>query len=173
LRPSGECFTLGDLTGDELLFGFSSVKENPDPHGVQSRGSRVFVLSTLKEGMPHRVVIADDQPEARLMLAHYLSQRGFAVYTAVDGLEAIDVAARVHPALVLMDLLMPRMDGWQAIRALRTSPMTQHIRIVVVAGCSVPNSEQMAFQAGCDEVLKKPIDFDRLDDILNRLPVLN
>jgi CheY-like chemotaxis protein len=121
--------------------------------------------------MPHRVVVADDQPETRLMIAQYLSQRGFAVYTAADGVEAVDVAARVRPSVVLMDLLMPRMDGWQAIRALKTNPMTQDIRILVVAGCSVPNSEQMAFQAGCDEILKKPIDFDRLDEILGRLVV--
>jgi CheY-like chemotaxis protein len=118
--------------------------------------------------MPHRVVVADDQPETREMLAQYLSQRGIVVFFAADGIEALDLAVRVHPEVVLMDLLMPRMDGWHAIRALRQDPITKDIRIVVVAGCSVPNSEQMAFQAGCDEVLKKPIDFDRLDDVLSR-----
>jgi CheY-like chemotaxis protein len=72
-------------------------------------------------------VVADDQPEARLMLAQCLSQRGFAVYVAADGVEAVDIAARVHPAVVLMDLRMPRMDGWQAIRALRSNPTASTI----------------------------------------------
>jgi CheY-like chemotaxis protein len=114
------------------------------------------------------VLVVDDQPEIRAMLAEYLTMRGVRVHTAVDGIEALHLAERVHPSLVLLDLLMPRMDGWQTIRAMRSDPATKDAVIVVVSGCSVPNSEDLARQAGCQEVLRKPIDLSYLDAVFDR-----
>jgi CheY-like chemotaxis protein len=114
------------------------------------------------------VLVTDDCPEMRGMLADYLAGHGWFVRTAADGVEAVDLALRVHPAVVIMDLQMPRMDGWAATQNLKSNPRTSDIRILIVAECTLLDSERLAWQAGCDEILRKPVDFDRLDDILSR-----
>ncbi len=106
------------------------------------------------------VLVVDDQPDAREMLAEYLSFCGFTVQQAADGIEAIDAAVRVHPAVILMDLMMPRLDGWQATRRLKADERTKNIPVIAVS--ALADEQQRARQAGCDEFIPKPVDLESL-----------
>jgi len=107
------------------------------------------------------------------MLSEYLAFRGFAVHKAKDGREAIDVAKLVRPAVVLMDLMMPRMDGWEATRRLKTDARTREIAIVAVSACAHPGDQERARRVGCDEFVCKPVDLESLVQLVNRLLARN
>jgi two-component system, cell cycle response regulator DivK len=116
------------------------------------------------------VLVVDDQPDAREMLAEYLSSCGFVVHTATDGLDAIDVALRVDPSIILMDLMMPRMDGFDATRRLKADARTKAIPVIALTAHSQTNGREMARAAGCDDLLRKPCDLDQLaEEVRKRL----
>jgi CheY-like chemotaxis protein len=100
------------------------------------------------------VLIVDDDLDSRNFYAHYLTQMGCRVVTAYDGLKAIATAAQCQPDVIVMDLLMPRLDGWEATARLKRSSTTQHIPVIVVSG--VQTSRDRARAAGCDGFLAKP-----------------
>ena len=100
------------------------------------------------------VLIVDDDRDARNFYAHYLTQMGCRVVTAHDGLKAIARAAQCQPDVIVMDLLMPRLDGWEATARLNRLSRTQHIPVIVVSG--VQTSRDRARAAGCDGFLAKP-----------------
>jgi CheY-like chemotaxis protein len=114
------------------------------------------------------VLVVDDHADAREMLTVFLSSCGFLVYTAADGLDAIATAVRVRPSVILMDLMMPRMDGCEATRRLKADPLTNAIPIIALSAHSQPAGTIMARAAGCDDVLRKPCDLDRLADQIRR-----
>jgi CheY-like chemotaxis protein len=120
-------------------------------------------------GIAPPIVVVDDDRDAREMLSEYLAFCGFAVHQAQDGREAIDVAERVRPAVVLMDLMMPRMDGWEATRRLKTGARTRAIAIVAVSACTHPTEQDRARRVGCDEFVCKPVDLESLAQLVNRL----
>jgi CheY-like chemotaxis protein len=115
------------------------------------------------------ILVVDDQRDARDMVAEYLSFRGFTVETATDGLEALDLAVRVHPAIILMDLTMPRMDGWEATRRLKADARTNHIPVIALSAHSPTDADQRAQAAGCDDYIAKPCDLDHLAGVLRVL----
>ena len=119
--------------------------------------------------LPPPIVVVDDDTDAREMLSEYLAFCGFAVHQAQDGREAIDVAGRIRPALMLMDLMMPRMDGWEATRRLKTDAGTRDITIVAVSACTQPADQERARRVGCDEFICKPVDLEYLAGLVNRL----
>src|SRR5258708_3979544 len=100
------------------------------------------------------VLVVDDDADARMIYSIYLRAMGCEVYTGVDGRAAVDKATDLLPDLIVMDLAMPRVDGWEAIRRLRESSWTREIPIVAVS--AAPASRQSAFEAGCDAYLTKP-----------------
>lgn len=108
------------------------------------------------------MLIVDDQRDAREMLAEYLAFCGFTVQQARDGFEAIETAVRVHPGLILMDLMMPRLDGWEATRRLKSDARTKDIPVVAVSAHALVDEQQRARQAGCDEFMPKPVDLESL-----------
>jgi CheY-like chemotaxis protein len=112
--------------------------------------------------VPPPVLVVDDQPDAREMLAEYLAFCGYDVLQAADGTQAIDLAIRTHPSVILMDLMMPRMDGWEATRRLKANTDTQAIAIAAVTACAHEPDQQRARAAGCDVVFVKPFDFDQI-----------
>ena len=120
-------------------------------------------------GLAPPVVVVDDDRDAREMVSEYLAFCGFAVHQAQDGREAIDVAERVRPAVMLMDLMMPRMDGWEATRRLKTDASTRDITIVAVSACTQPADQERARRVGCDEFICKPVDLEYLAGLVNRL----
>jgi two-component system, cell cycle response regulator DivK len=115
------------------------------------------------------VLVVDDQRDARDMVAEYLSFRGFVVETATDGLDALDVAVRVHPAVILMDLTMPRMDGWEATRRLKADSRTRDIPVIALSAHSPEDANQRAQAAGCADYIAKPCDLDHLAGVLRVL----
>ncbi len=100
------------------------------------------------------------------MLAEYLRFRGFAVAAARSGVEALSAAGDVHPSVVLMDLRMPEMDGWEATRHLRNNPKTRDIMIVAVTAHALASEVKRAIDAGCDAVVSKPYDLASFADAL-------
>ena len=113
----------------------------------------------------HIVLVVDDFDEARRMLAEYLSTAaGFLVETAADGREAIELAQRVSPGVIIMDLAMPVMDGVMAIKKLKANRETRDIPVVVLSAFK-PEDElpRRAVDAGCAEVLTKPVDLKHLE----------
>jgi two-component system cell cycle response regulator DivK len=112
------------------------------------------------------ILVVDDYADGREMLAEYLTFRGFSVASAQSGVEAISVAAQVHPAIVLMDLRMPDLDGWEATRLLRKDPQTRQVMIVAVTAHALATEVERALDAGCDAVVSKPYDLASFADAL-------
>jgi two-component system cell cycle response regulator DivK len=115
------------------------------------------------------VLVVDDSPDGREMLVEYLAFRRFQVAEARNGAEAIDVARRVRPSIILMDLSMPGMDGWEATRRLKADPLTQSAVIVAVTAHAFPREQEAARAAGCDIVIAKPFDLTVLADALEAI----
>ena len=104
------------------------------------------------------VLVVDDDRDAREMLSEYLAICGFVVHRAQDGGEAVDVAVRVRPRIILMDLMMPRMDGWEATRRLKTDERTRNTSIIAISACTHADDQARARRVGCDDFLPKPMD---------------
>ena len=102
------------------------------------------------------VLIVDDIPDNRQMYAEYLEYEGYRVEQACNGEEAIAFARALTPDLIVMDLSMPGIDGWEATRLLKADPGTQSIAILVVSGHAFGAAEQRAREAGADAFLAKP-----------------
>jgi CheY-like chemotaxis protein len=115
------------------------------------------------------VLVVDDYVDGREMVAEYLAFRGFAVAEARDGIEALELARRLQPEIVLMDLRMPGMDGWEATRRLKRDPQTCHIPIVALTAHALAPEINTARQAGCDAVIAKPCDISVLADSLIKM----
>jgi CheY-like chemotaxis protein len=115
------------------------------------------------------VLVVDDQEDAREMLTEYLAFSGFTVHSAQDGFEAIELAVRVRPRVILMDLMMPRLDGWETARRLKQNDLTTSATIIAVSAYSQCDEQQLARQAGCDDFIPKPVDLERLADIVRKV----
>ena len=102
------------------------------------------------------MLIADDNYDARDIYSTYFEYCGFRVATASDGHEVVTKARELHPDVILLDLSMPGMDGWQAARALRADPATAEIIIIALTGHAMKGSDRIAYEAGCDRYLIKP-----------------
>jgi CheY-like chemotaxis protein len=108
------------------------------------------------EATPPLVLVVDDAADARALFGEYLEYLGFRVETAVNGAEAIASAHRDWPAIIIMDLAMPEVDGWQAIKRLKADPLTADIPIVALSGYAFGDETQRAREAGADLCLSKP-----------------
>jgi CheY-like chemotaxis protein len=112
--------------------------------------------------MTSRVLCVEDNPENLLMLQRRLTRRGFEVTIATDGAQSVEWAKTLQPDLIVMDLNLPVLDGWEATRRLKNQPETKHIPIIVLTADSKEKSRNKALAAGCDEFELKPIDFEGL-----------
>jgi two-component system cell cycle response regulator DivK len=90
------------------------------------------------------------------MYALYLATHGYRVREAADGERAVPLTMEERPALVLMDLGLPKLDGWEATRRIKTDPRTRHIPVLALSGHAVSDSIQRAYEAGVDGFLRKP-----------------
>lgn len=102
------------------------------------------------------VLVVEDYQDAREMYATYLQFSGYRVAEATDGLEAIEKTHQLMPDIILMDLALPKMDGWEATRRLKLDDRTRHIPIVALTGHALAGHAEGARQAGCDSFLPKP-----------------
>ena len=105
-------------------------------------------------GLPPTVLIVDDDADSRLIYSEYLRAQGWLPFTAADGRSALDKIAELAPDAIVLDLAMPRVDGWTVLKHLRESSWTAAIPVVVVTASIVARDD--AFQAGCDAFLLKP-----------------
>ncbi|MFI5178084.1 MAG: response regulator [Vicinamibacterales bacterium] len=103
-----------------------------------------------------RVLIVDDYPDAREMYSEYLELSGFEVIEAVNGMEALARAADSAPDIILMDLSLPVMDGWEATRRLKADARTASIPVVALTGHELAGLSEGARRAGCDAFVTKP-----------------
>lgn len=116
------------------------------------------------------ILVAEDDADSRDMMRVLLELRGFSVVTAADGQEAVEAAERERPDLILMDLQLPRLNGFAVARRLRQGgDGTRDVPIVIVSGHDPNRHRPLALAAGCDEYLLKPLDFDLLERTLARL----
>lgn len=110
------------------------------------------------------VLVVDDFEDAREMYAAYLTHLGYRVTTASDGLRALEAARAQSPDVIVLDLAMPVMDGWQAAKELRSQEATSRICIIALSGHTSTENRRRAVEVGCDEFLPKPClpaDLDR------------
>lgn len=121
---------------------------------------------TLTHPERRKVLIAEDNPDSRDALRTLLEAYGFEVVEAEDGAEAVRFGIETHPDIVLMDIMMPGMDGLEATRRLRGSPAFRQVPILALT--AMTGSRQQAMEAGCDDHLVKPIDIPRFMDTLRR-----
>lgn len=119
------------------------------------------------------VLVVEDYQDAREMYAAYLAFSGFDVEEATNGLEAIEKAITMKPDIVLMDLALPQMDGWEATRRLKTDERTRHIPIVALTGHALAGHAEGARQAGCDAFVTKPCLPDALVAEIKRILALH
>jgi len=105
---------------------------------------------------PSFVLIVDDSADARALYGEYLEFCGFRVATARDGIEAVLVAQQDLPDIIIMDLAMPRLDGWEAIRELKAHPRTSGIPVIAVSAYTTGDAVVRAREAGAEVCLAKP-----------------
>lgn len=115
------------------------------------------------------VLVVEDYQDAREMYAAYLQFSGFEVAEAGNGIEAIEKTHELMPDIVLMDLALPRMDGWEATRRLKNDERTRHIPIVALTGHALAGHAEGAREAGCDAFVTKPCLPDALVAEIKRL----
>jgi two-component system cell cycle response regulator DivK len=102
------------------------------------------------------ILLVDDLEDNRTMYAEYLTRSGYRVVQAADGLQALALTRAVMPDIIIMDLSLPVLDGWSAIRQLKADELTRAIPIVALTGHSVLRHVQRAQEAGCNALLIKP-----------------
>ena len=116
-----------------------------------------------------KVLIVEDHDDTREMLRILIEMKGCRVMEACDGLEAVEIARREHPTLILMDGSLPLLDGLGATRLIREDPLLREISIISLNGWGSPVYHEAALAAGCNDCLEKPIDFDKLESYLGLL----
>ena len=109
-----------------------------------------------------KILLVEDNEMNRDMLSRRLQRRGHEVVCAVDGAEGVEIARREVPGLILMDMTLPVLDGWQASRQLKADPATSGIPIIALTAHAMSADRQRALEAGCDDYDTKPIEFPRL-----------
>jgi two-component system cell cycle response regulator DivK len=112
--------------------------------------------SSNKRGSAPVVLIVDDDADTREMYSTYLTSQGVRVLLAGDGFTATRVATSLHPDVIVMDLSLPRVDGWEATRRLKADRTTAHIPIIALTGHVSGGSAEWAIDAGCDVYVLKP-----------------
>jgi len=115
------------------------------------------------------VLVVDDFQDNREMFAEFLSISGFRVAEAANGRQAVDLARELLPDIILMDLSLPEIDGWQATRMLKADERTKRIPVVALTGHAVSGYTQQATDAGCDALLTKPCAPDLLVSEIHRV----
>jgi two-component system, cell cycle response regulator DivK len=115
------------------------------------------------------VLIVDDVQDNRTVYVLFLRFSGFRVAEAGDGVEALRQAETLRPDVIVMDLSLPVMDGWEATRRLRRDPRTKRIPVVVLTGHALPEHAHAAREAGCDLVITKPCLPDQLLEAIRRI----
>ena len=119
--------------------------------------------------MPVKILLVEDNEMNRDMLSRRLIRRGFEVIFAVDGEQGVDAARREKPDIILMDLSLPVMDGWEATRRVKSDDATRGVPVIALTARAMVGDREKAMEAGCDDYDTKPVEFDRLVGKIERL----
>jgi CheY-like chemotaxis protein len=118
-----------------------------------------------------KILLVEDNDMNRDMLSRRLQRKGYRVVTAQDGNQGYSLARLEAPDLILMDISLPAMDGWEVTRLLKAGEATRHIPIIVLTAHALVSDRQKAFEAGCDDYDTKPVEFMRLSEKIENLLV--
>jgi CheY-like chemotaxis protein len=116
-----------------------------------------------------KILLIEDNEQHRDALSRRLQRQGYTVVIAVDGKEGITMAQSALPNVILMDLNLPEVDGWEATRRLKAAPETQMIPVIALTAHAIDGDRERAIEAGCDDYHAKPVDFPQL---LNQIETL-
>jgi len=109
-----------------------------------------------------KILYVEDNDDNVYMLKNRLTRAGFTVVIATNGLQGVAMAASEHPNLIIMDLTLPDMDGWEATRRIKADPAIKHIPIVALTANAMAGDREKAIAAGCDDFDTKPVELPRL-----------
>ena len=115
------------------------------------------------------MLVVDDDDVIRQLITVNLELEGFDVVTAVDGQDALDKVKDAQPRVITLDVMMPRLDGWEAAARLRSDPETAHIKVILLSARAQEADLQRGERIGVDAYLTKPFDPDELIDLVRRL----
>lgn len=116
-----------------------------------------------------KILLVEDNEMNRDMLSRRLERKGYEVVIAVDGQAGVDMASSAGPDLILMDLSLPVMDGWEATRRIKADATTQNIPVIALTAHAMAGDEQKALEAGCDDYDTKPVEMNRLLGKIDKL----
>ena len=116
-----------------------------------------------------KILLVEDNELNRDMLSRRLVRRGYEVLVAYDGARGVEMAGRERPDLVLMDMSLPVLDGWEAAQRLKTNPETRSIPVIALTAHAMTADRERALAAGCDEYDTKPVELPRLLEKMERL----
>lgn len=114
------------------------------------------------------ILVVDDDPDALEIVRTYLESRGYSVATAADGNEALSKLEKVQPALILLDVMMPGMDGWEVARTVKNHPDFSDVRVVMLTARSDFSDKQEGLRAGADDYIVKPVRLAELGQKVER-----
>jgi CheY-like chemotaxis protein len=109
-----------------------------------------------------KLLLVEDNEMNRDMLSRRLTRRGYEVAIAVDGAQGVAMAQSEHPDLILMDMSLPVMDGWEATRQIKAAQDTGHLPVIGLTANAMAGDREKALDAGCDDYDTKPVDLERL-----------
>jgi two-component system, cell cycle response regulator DivK len=121
--------------------------------------------------MPKKILLVEDNEMNRDMLSRRLQRKGYAVVMAHDGEQGLALAKSESPDLILMDISLPKMDGWQVTSLLKSNPETKGIPVIALTAHALSTDRQKAFEIGCDDYDTKPVEFGRLSEKIEQLLV--
>ena len=116
-----------------------------------------------------KVLLVEDNEMNRDMLSRRLIRRGFTVVFAADGQQGVDLARSEKPDIILMDMSLPVMDGWEATRRVKADAATRAVPVIGLTAHAMSGDREKAIEAGCDDYDTKPVEFDRLLEKMLRL----
>jgi CheY-like chemotaxis protein len=116
-----------------------------------------------------KVLLVEDNEMNRDMLSRRLIRRGFEVVFAVDGKQGVDLARSEKPDIILMDMSLPVMDGWEATRCVKSDDATRSVPVIGLTAHAMSGDREKAIEAGCDDYDTKPVEIDRLIGKMERL----
>lgn len=119
--------------------------------------------------MPIKILLVEDNEMNRDMLTRRLERKGYQVVAAHDGGQGHDLAHSESPDLILMDMSLPVMNGWEVTRMLKSEEATRHIPIIALTAHALATDRAKAIEAGCDDYDTKPVDFGRLQEKISNL----
>jgi CheY-like chemotaxis protein len=116
-----------------------------------------------------KVLVVEDNEMNRDMLSRRLTRRGFQVIFAVDGQQGVDLARSERPDIILMDMSLPVMDGWEATRRVKSDDATRSVPVIGLTAHAMAGDREKAIEAGCDDYDTKPVELERLIGKMERL----